>query len=185
MTQLLRGALRKERATAPSSVSMAVLCVEGLGLLLALPLFGVTPGARSVFVLPLLVMALLFSSALVSAAFVLPSVALGHWLGARRGSGPRWWWPMTAAALLLVGGSLPLAAAAYGRGPGVGSWRDALDWLLYASAFYVICTPAALAAHGAVVRTDAGRRVWSVGQVLGYGSLVLLVESVVVLAVIG
>ncbi|MEV7166496.1 hypothetical protein ACIQ9K_35350 [Streptomyces microflavus] len=183
MTQLSRGGLRESQGTAPSSVSMAVLWVEGIGLLLAMPLFGAVPEARSLFVLPLVVLALLFIGSLISAAFVLPSVALGHWLGERQGSGRRWWWVATAAllVLVLVGSLSLLAVASYERGPAFSSWEDILDWLLYASAFYCISIPAVLAAHRAVVRADAGHRVWSVSQILGYGSLVLLVESVGVL----
>ncbi|MGQ4355842.1 hypothetical protein [Streptomyces drozdowiczii] len=186
MTQLSRGDRREKQSTAPSSVSMAVLWVEGIGLLLAMPLLGAVPEARSLFVLPLVVLALLFIGSLISAAFVLPSVALGHWLGGRQGSGRRWWWVVTAALLVLVvvGILSLLAVASYERGPAFSSWQDILDWLLYASAFYCISIPAVLAAHGAVVRADSGHRVWSVGRILGYGSLVLLVESVGVLMVL-
>ncbi|MFJ3091230.1 hypothetical protein [Streptomyces sp. NPDC086838] len=186
MKQLSRGDLREKQGTAPSSVSMAVLWVEGFGLLLAMPLSGVVPEARSVIVLPLAVLALLFIASLISAAFVLPSVALGHWLGERRGSGRRWWWVATAAVLILVlVGSLSLlVAASYRRGPVLSSWQDILDWLLYASAFCCISMPAVLAAHRTVVRADTGHRVWSVGQILGYGSLALLVESVGILVVL-
>jgi hypothetical protein len=93
---------------------------------------------------------------------------------------------VTAALLLLVlVGSLSLLVlASYEREPVFSSWQDILNWLLYASAFYCISIPAVLAAHRAVVRADAGHRVWSVGQILGYGSLVLLVESVGVLMVL-
>ncbi|MFI7405139.1 hypothetical protein ACIBW9_32455 [Streptomyces sp. NPDC049541] len=186
MTQLSRGDRREKQGTAPSSVSMAVLWVEGFCLLLAMPLFGAVPEARSLFVLPLVVLALLFIGSLMSAAFVLPSVAVGHWLGERRGSGKRWWWVVTAAVLVLVlvGGLLLLVVACYERGPVFSSWQAILDWLLYALASYCISIPAVLAAHRAVVRADAGHRVWSVGQILGYGSLVLLVESVGVLTVL-
>ncbi|MFJ1545797.1 hypothetical protein [Streptomyces sp. NPDC088246] len=177
MTQLLRGGIRQKQGAAPSSVSMAVLWVEGFGLLLAMPLFGVVPEARSVFVLPLVLLALLFIGSLVSAAYVLPSVALGHWMGERWGSGRRWWWVVTAAVLVLVPVvGLPLVVAFYGRGPVFSSWQDILDWLLYASALYCISIPAVLAAHRTVLREDAGHPVRSVGQILGYGSLVLLVE---------
>ncbi|MFH8471558.1 hypothetical protein [Streptomyces sp. NPDC018000] len=64
MTQLLRGDIRQEQGAAPSSVSMAVLWVEGFGLLLAMPLFGGVPEVRSVFVLPLALLALLFTETL-------------------------------------------------------------------------------------------------------------------------
>ncbi|MGW1652706.1 hypothetical protein [Streptomyces atratus] len=183
MTQLVRG-IRQEQGAAPSSVSMAVLWVEGFGLLLAMPLFGVVPEARSVVLLPLVLLALLFIGSLVSATYVLPSVALGHWLGERWGSGRRWWWVVTAAVLVLVPiVGLPLVVAFCVRGPAFSSWQDILDGLLYASALYCISIPAALAAHSTVLRANAGRPVRSVGKILGYGSLVLLVELAGVLMV--
>ncbi|MFH8491198.1 hypothetical protein [Streptomyces longisporoflavus] len=165
---------------------MAVLWVEGFGLILPLPLFGVIPEATSVFVLPVVALMLFFVAALVSAFFVLPSVALGHWLAERRGSGRRGWWLVGAALLVLVFvGSLSLfVVASCEGGPVLGSWRDSLDWLLYASVFYCISIPAVLAAHNVVVRADAGYRVWSARQVLGYGSVALLVESLAVLWVL-
>ncbi|MPY55031.1 hypothetical protein [Streptomyces acidicola] len=185
MTQLSRGDLREKQGNAPSSVSMAVLWVEGFGLILAMPLFGVVPEARSVFVLPMVMLALLFISSLISAAFVLPSVTLGHWLGERWGGGRRWWWVLTAAVLVLVlVGILSLVVASYEQGSVFSSWQDILDWSLYASTVYCISIPAVLAAHRAVLRADAGHRVWSVGQILGYGSLLLLVEAVGVLMVL-
>ncbi|GGV66104.1 hypothetical protein GCM10010277_73730 [Streptomyces longisporoflavus] len=183
MTQLLRRDLRGRQGTAPSSVSMAVLWVEGFGLILSLPLFGVIPDATSVFVLPAVAVALFFVVALVSAVFVLPSVALGHWLAGWRGSGRRGWWVAGAAllVLVLVGGLSLLVVASCEGGSVFSSWRNSLDWLLYASVFYCISVPAVLAAHKVVVRTDEGYRVWPARQVLGYGSIALLVESLGVL----
>ncbi|GAA1320549.1 hypothetical protein GCM10009647_052990 [Streptomyces sanglieri] len=133
VTQLSRGDRRKKLGTAPLLVSIAVLWVEGFGLLLVTPLFGVAAedvgGDRC-----------------------------------RAGTGAR---------------REPVAVVApYGRGPVVGSWQEILVWLLYASGFYCISIPAVLAAHRTVVRTDTGHRVRSAGQILGFGSLVLLVESV-------
>ncbi|MFH8471561.1 hypothetical protein [Streptomyces sp. NPDC018000] len=91
----------------------------------------------------------------------------------------------TAGSLVLapVVGTL-LIVAFYGRGPAYISWQDILDWLLYASALYCISMPAALAAHITVLRADAGHPVRSVGQILGYGSLLLLVELAGVLIVL-
>ncbi|MEU6768089.1 hypothetical protein ABZ916_36995 [Streptomyces sp. NPDC046853] len=43
---------------------------------------------------------------------------------------------------------------------------------------------AGLAAHRVVVRAEAGYRVWSAGQVLGYGAVLLLVELMGVLVVL-
>ncbi|MET8831339.1 hypothetical protein ABZX40_39965 [Streptomyces sp. NPDC004610] len=165
---------------------MAVLWVEGCALLVAMPLFGVVPEARSVFVLPLVLLVLLFLGALVAATYVLPSVALGHWLGGRRGSGRRWWWVMTGAALGLVPaiGLALLVVAFSGESPVFSSWQDIRDWLLYAAALYSISVPAALAAHRTVLHADAGHPVRSAGHIIGYGALLLLTELVVVLMVV-
>ncbi|MGW0551349.1 hypothetical protein [Streptomyces altiplanensis] len=185
MAQLSRGGIRQEQGAAPSSVSMAVLWIEGCGLLLAMPLFGVVPEARTVFVLPVILPALLFAGSLITAACVLPSVALGHWLEKRWGSGRRWWWVAAATmlvALSAVGLSL-LVVALYGQGAALGSWREAFGWLGYVAVLFCASLPATLAAHMTVLRADAGRPIRPVGQILGYGSLALLTESVGVLVV--
>lgn len=178
--------MQKERGAAPSSVSVAVLCVEGLGLLLAMPLFGVVPEARTVLVLPLVLPALVLVSSVVTAVCVLPSVVLGHWLGRRGENGERWWWVAAAAGpgvLPAVGLSLA-AVAVYGQGGVLGSRQDALGRLLYAAVLYAVSVPAALAAHATILRADAGRPVRPVGRVLGYGALVLVTELVGVLVVL-
>ncbi|MEU6673806.1 hypothetical protein [Streptomyces sp. NPDC046925] len=154
--------------------------------MLVMPLFGVIPEARSVLLLPLVALGLLFAASLVSAAFVLPSVALGHWMAQRRGSGRRGWWVLASALLvsvLVVSLSL-LVVASRGEGPVFSSWRGSLVWLLYASVFCCVSMPAVLAAHRVVVRAEAGYRVWSAGQVLGYGAVLLLVELMGVLVVL-
>ncbi len=173
---------REGRGAAPSSVSMTVLCAESPARLPAAPLLGIVPDARAVFLLPLVLPALVLASAVVTVALVLPSVALGHWLGLRRGSGRRWWVAVATAAVLLPAAGLPWAAAAvYGRGglPGL---------LLFATVLYALSLPAALAAHTTVLRADAGRPVRSTGWFLGYGavaSAVVLVGASVVLAASG
>ncbi|MEV6161955.1 hypothetical protein AB0L71_08515 [Streptomyces sp. NPDC052052] len=164
---------------------MAVLWLEGCGLLVATPLFGVVPDVRSVILLPFVLPALLFVGSLLSAAYVLPSVALGHWLGVCRGDGRRWWWVVLAALLVLVPVmGLPLIGALCVRGAEFRPWQDISAWLLCASALYFVGVPAALAAHRTVVLEDAGRPARSVGPILGYGVLVLLVEWVGVLMVV-
>ncbi|MGW7196683.1 hypothetical protein [Streptomyces chryseus] len=162
---------------------MTVLWVEGCGLLVAMPLLGVVPEARTLFVLPVLLLVVFCVGALVTALYVLPSVAFGHWLGKRRGGERRWWWLVPAAGVVLVPvvGLPLLLVSCYGSAPVLDSRQDMLDWSLYAAVLYGVSLPAALAAHAAVLRADAGRSSASVLRILGYGSLVLVIEWAVVL----
>ncbi|GGX18071.1 hypothetical protein [Streptomyces chryseus] len=162
---------------------MTVLGLEGCGLLVATPLLGVVPEARTLVVLPVLLLAVLCVGALATVVYVLPSVALGHWLGKRRDGERRWWWLVPAAGVVLVPVvGLPLLLMSfYGSAPVLDARQDMLDWSLYAAVLYGVSLPAALAAHTAVLRADAGRPSASVRRILAYGSLVLVIEWVVVL----
>lgn len=93
MAQLLGRREANRVGAAPSSVSMAVLCVVITALALActgrlasLP----TGGALLPFTLVVGLPVLLGASALLTAAYILPTVALGHWFGRLAGHGRRW-----------------------------------------------------------------------------------------------
>ncbi|MFD5098771.1 hypothetical protein [Streptomyces albidochromogenes] len=165
-------------------MSEAVLWFEGCGLLMARPLLGAVPEAGTLVVLPLLLPVVFCLGTLVTATYVLPSVALGHLLGNRWAGGRRWWLLVPAAGVMLVPvvGLPLLLVACHGSASVFASRQNMLDWSLYAAVLYGVCLPAALTAHVTVLRTDAGRPGVSVGRIVAYGSLALVVECGVVVA---
>lgn len=124
---------------------------------------------------------LLGASALLTAVYVLPTVALGHWFGRLAGHGRRWWW--VAATTL---GLLPAAALitiAHILVSGCHAWQQhTLDGLLLACAIGATSTPASVAVHMTMLREDAGSPVRPVGDILLWGSLALSAELTACLA---
>ncbi|MEW1692951.1 hypothetical protein ACIQOF_33130 [Streptomyces sp. NPDC091265] len=170
---------------APSSVSMAVLCVVVAALTLAWTgRLASLPAAVALLPLTLMVglPVLLAASALLTAAYILPTVALGHWFGRLAGHGRRWWWVAVGTAL----GPLPavgLPTMARMSQSGFHEWRQlAMDGLLCAGVLWVASAPASFAVHVTVLREDAGRPVRSVGDILLWGALGLSVELTALLA---
>ncbi|WP_285565476.1 hypothetical protein [Streptomyces sp. RTGN2] len=182
MAQVVDGRAADRVGAAPSSVSMAVLCVVMPALAPALSWTGLIGGASPgglllplalVIGLPLLVGA----SALLTAVYILPTVALGHWLGRLAGHGRKWWYALagTAVGLLPVVG---LHAVARMSQSGIHGWgRLAADGLLAAAALWVASAPASIAVHVTVLREEAGRPVRPVGGILLWGTLGLTVEG--------
>lgn len=185
MAQLLGRREANRVGAAPSSVSMAVLCVVIAALALAwagwlarLP--------TGVALLPLTLVVglpvLLGSSALLTGAYILPTVALGHWFGRRAGHGRRWWWVAASTALgLLPAVGLPTMARM--SQSGVHEWRQlAMDGLLFAGVLWAASAPASFAVHMTVLREDAGCPVRPVGDILLWGGLGLSIELTTLLA---
>lgn len=182
MAQVVDGRATDRVGAAPSSVSMAVLCVVMPALTPALSWTGLIGGASPgglllpfalVIGLPLLVGA----SALLTAVYILPTVALGHWLGRLAGHGRKWWYALagTAVGLLPVVG---LPAVARMSQSGIHEWgRLAADGLLVAAALWLASAPASIAVHVTVLREEAGRPVRPVGGILLWGTLGLTVEG--------
>ncbi|MFD3437048.1 hypothetical protein ACFWU3_06030 [Streptomyces sp. NPDC058685] len=125
---------------------------------------------------------LLAVSALLTAAYVLPTVALGHWFGRRAGHGRRWWWVAVGTAVgLLPAVGLPTMARM--SQSGIHEWRQlAMDGLLFAGVLWAASAPASLAVHMAVLREDEGRPVRPVGDILLWGTLGLSIEFTALLA---
>lgn len=126
--------------------------------------------------------ALLGASALLTAVYVLPTVALGHWFGRLAGQGRRWWWVAASTAL----GMLPAAALTVMvrvLQSGSLAWQQlALDGRLFAGAVGAASTPASVAVHMTMLREDAGSPVRPVGGILLWGTLALSAEVTVCLA---
>lgn len=167
---------------APSSISMAVLCVVlpamAVAVAWAARLVGAPEGVLLLILFTLVVgpPVLLAVSALLTAVYVLPTVALGHRLGRLSGHGRRWWWVVAGTALppLPVIG-LPVAALMLRNG--THEWRQlAMAGSLTAGALWAASVPACLAVHMAVLREDEGRPVRPVGDILIWGTLGLSVE---------
>ncbi|WP_256102521.1 hypothetical protein [Streptomyces sp. Ncost-T10-10d] len=148
---------------------MAVLCVVIAALALAWTgRFGSLPAAVVLFPVTLAVgLPVLWGvSVLLTAAYILPTVALGHWFGRLAGHGRRWWWVAAGTALgLLPAAGLPTMARMLHVG--FRDWRQlAMDGLLFAGALWAASTPASIAVHLTVLREDAGRPVRPVGHIL-------------------
>ncbi|MFF0450294.1 hypothetical protein ACFYT4_28600 [Streptomyces sp. NPDC004609] len=116
------------------------------------------------------------ASALLTAAYILPAVALGHWFGRLTGHGKRWWWVAASTALgLLPAAGLPTMARILHSE--FRDWRQlTMDGLVFAGALWAASTPASIAVHMAVLREDAGHPVRPVGHILLWGTLALSVE---------
>ncbi|MFJ8864250.1 hypothetical protein ACIRD6_00575 [Streptomyces sp. NPDC102473] len=154
---------------------------------LALAWTGRLPGLpANIVLLPLTLVVglpvLLSASALLTAAYVLPTVALGHWLGRLAGHGRKWWWVTVSTALgLLPAVGLPTMARM--SQSGIHEWRQlVMDGLLCAGVLWAASAPASLAVHMTVLREDAGRPVRPVGDILLWGTLGLSVELTALLA---
>lgn len=178
MAQLLGGRAVSRVGSAPSSVSMAVLCVVIAAMA---PVWaGRFAGPAGSTMLPLALVlgppVLLGASALLTAAYILPTVALGHWLGRLTGHGRRWWWAAAGATLgLLPAVGLPTMLRM--SQSGIHEWRQlAMEGLLFAGVLWVVSVPAAFAVHMTVLREHAGRPVRPVGGILLWGTLGLSVE---------
>ncbi|WP_328624689.1 hypothetical protein OHA88_06990 [Streptomyces sp. NBC_00353] len=185
MAQLLGRREANRVGAAPSSVSMAVLCVVITALALAwtgrlagLPTGGALLPLTLVVGLPVL----LGASALLTAAYILPTVALGHWFARLAGHGRRWWWVAVSTALgLLPAVGLPTMARM--SQSGIHEWRQlAVDGLLFAGVLWAATAPASFAVHMTVLREDAGRPVRPVGDILLWGTLGLSIELTALLA---
>ena len=186
MVQLLGRRAAERVGAAPSSVSMAVLCVAITAMAVAWAdrLVSAADG-----VLLLLVFTLMFgpplvlaASALLTAVYVLPAVVLGHWFGRLAGRGRRWWWVAVSTALgLLPAVGLPTAVRMLQGG--AHEWRQlAMEGLLFAGVLWTVSVPASLAVHMAVLREDAGRPVRPVVDILLWGTLLLAIEVTTLLA---
>lgn len=117
------------------------------------------------------------ASALLTAVYVLPAVALGHWFGRLAGHGKRWWWvaATTAPGLLPAAALITVVRMLQGGNP---DWR----LLSLAGALGAASTPAAVAVHVTVLREDAGRPVRPVGGILLWAALALSAEFTACLA---
>ncbi|TXS42411.1 hypothetical protein [Streptomyces sp. OR43] len=177
MAQPWDGRAANRPGAAPSSVSMAVLCVVIAALVPAWTAWsggGSSPGVGALsLVMVLGLPALLGGSALLTAVYVLPTVALGHWFGRLAGQGRRWWWVAATTAL----GLLPAAALTVMvrvLRSGSPAWQQlALEVLLFAGAVGAVSMPASVAVHLTMLREDAGRPVRPVGGILLWGALAL------------
>lgn len=125
---------------------------------------------------------LLGASALLTAVYVLPAVALGHWFGRLAGHGRRWWWVAATSTL----GLLPAAAlitVIRVLQSGSHEWQQlALRTALFAGALGAASTPAAIAVHMTVLREDAGSPVRPAGDILLWGTLAVSAELTACLA---
>ncbi|MFJ4839329.1 hypothetical protein [Streptomyces sp. NPDC088746] len=185
MAQLSGRREANQVGAAPSSVSMAVLCVVIAALALACTgrLAGVpTGGALLPLTLVVGLPALLGASALLTAAYILPTVALGHWFGRLAGHGRKWWWVAVSTVLgLLPVAGLPTIFRMSQSGN--HEWRQlAVDGLLFAGVLWAASAPASFAVHMTVLREDAGRPVRPVGGILLWGALGLSIELSALLA---
>ncbi|MFF4249393.1 hypothetical protein ACFYY2_33745 [Streptomyces sp. NPDC001822] len=125
---------------------------------------------------------LLATSALLTVAYILPTVALGHWLGSRAGHGKTWWWVAISSAAGLLP-AVVLAAMVRMSQSGIHAWwHFAVDGFLFAGVLWVASAPAALAVHVTVLREDRGRPVRPAGDILLWGALGLSIELTVLLA---
>lgn len=164
---------------------MAVLCVALAALTPAWVAWlggGPSPGVGVLLTLVAGLPALLGASALLTAVYVLPTVALGHWFGRLAGHGRRWWWVAATTTL----GLLPAAALitiAHILVSGSHAWQQhTLDGLLLAGTLGAASTPASVAVHMTMLREDTGSPVRPVGDILLWGSLALSAELTACLA---
>lgn len=178
MAQPLDSRAGGRSGSAPSSVSMAVVCVVIAALTPALIARSGPPSGGALLPLALVVgLPLLWgASALLTAVYVLPTVALGHWLGRLAGHGRRWWW-VTAGTTVGLLPILGLATVARILQSGTHEWLQlSKESVLFAGALWAASVPASLAVHATVLREDAGRPVRPVGDILLWGTLALSIE---------
>ncbi|OKJ68572.1 hypothetical protein [Streptomyces sp. CB02460] len=180
MSQLARGLPAERTGAAPSSVSIAVLCVA---LLASVPLWSgrlAAPEESVGLTLALVLVAgapLLWAlSGLVTLVYVLPLVAMAHRFGRRSGRGERrrYVWAATLLGLLpaAVLPTLVLMVRA-----GTGEWLQlAAKGASAAAALWIATAPAVLAVHLTLGRERTGRPVRPVVDILLWGTLGLCVE---------
>ncbi|MEV5600561.1 hypothetical protein AB0L33_03835 [Streptomyces sp. NPDC052299] len=178
MTRLDGAGAAERTGSAPSSVSMAVLCVAFLasGPLWSGPLAG---PEQSTAVLLVVGAPLLWAlSALVTVVYVLPLVVVAHWFGRcrRRGERRRY---VVAATLLGVLATAGLPTLVLSVRAEADEWsRLAAHGALVAAVLWTATAPAALAVDHVLLRERAGRPVRAVADVLLRGTLGLCVEYV-------
>ncbi|MFI6960728.1 hypothetical protein [Streptomyces sp. NPDC050255] len=164
---------------------MAVLCVAIAALV---PVWTAWTGGSSPagVMLPFTLMvglpALMGASAILTAVYVLPAVALGHWFGRLAGHGRRWWWVAATTALGLLPAAALTVMVRVLQSESLAWQQLALDSLLFAGAVGAASTPASVAAHMTMLREDAGRPVRPVGDILLWGTLALSTELTACLA---
>lgn len=186
MAQPLDERVAHRAGAAPSAVSMAVLCVVMAALV---PVWiawsdGTSPGAALIPLSLVGLPVLLGASALLTAVYVLPTVALGHWFGRLAGHGRRWWWVTATTTLGLLPAAALIAVVGALQG-GSREWRHlTLYGLLSACALGAASAPASVAVHMTMLREDAGRPVRPVGDILLWGTLALSVELTACLALL-
>ncbi|MFG2564192.1 hypothetical protein ACGFR6_01975 [Streptomyces sp. NPDC048567] len=178
MTRLDRGFAAERAGSAPSSVSVAVLCVA---LLASAPLWsGLLAAPEGSLVVMLVAGAPLLwvLSTLLTFVYVLPLVAAAHWSGRRRGRGARRRY-VVAATLLGAPAAAGLPTLVLMARAGAGEWGQlAAHGALVAAVLWAVSAPAALAVHLTLRRERAGRPVRPVVDILLWGTLALGVEFV-------
>ncbi|MGW2472602.1 hypothetical protein [Streptomyces sp. NPDC001665] len=182
MSRRDRGLPAARTGSAPSSVSMAVLC---LTLLASVPLWPGRPAAPEesaaftyAFTLAVGAPLLWALSALVTFVYVLPLVAMAHRFGRRSGRGERrrYVWAATLVGLLPVA-ALPVLVLMARAGAGEGL-RVAAEGAPAVVVLWIATAPAVMAVHLTVRRERAGRPVRPVADLLLWGTLGLCVEYV-------
>jgi hypothetical protein len=164
---------------------MAVLCVV---MAVLMPVCTAWSSGPSSEVLPLLLAlaagppVLWGASAILTAVYVLPAVALGHWLGRLAGHGRRWWWVAATTTLGMLPAATLITMIRVGQS-GSHEWQQlAVDAMLFAGAVGAASAPAAVAVHLTMLREDAGSPVRPVGAILLWGTLALSAELTAFLA---
>ncbi|MFF7340538.1 hypothetical protein ACFZAT_24770 [Streptomyces sp. NPDC008163] len=182
MSRLGRGLPAERTGSAPSSVSIAVLCLSLLG---SVPLWSGRPAAPEesgalsfAFALVAGAPLLWALSGLVTFVYVLPLVAMAHRFGRRRGHGERrrYVWAATLLGLLPVA-VLPALVAMARAGAGEGL-QAAARGAPAVAVLWIAMTPAVLAVYLTLRCERVGRPVRPVADILLWGTLGLCVEYV-------
>ncbi|NEC06685.1 hypothetical protein [Streptomyces sp. SID7909] len=177
MRRLDRGGAAERAGSAPSSVSVAVLCVAFLA---SAPLWSGLLAApeRSVVVMLVAGAPLIWVlSTVLTFGYVLPLVAVAHWFGRRRGRGERRRYVVAATLLGVAAAGLPTLVLMARAGSGDGS-QLAAHGALVAAVLWAVSAPAALAVHLTLRRERDGRPVRPVADIILWGTVALGVEFV-------
>lgn len=178
MTRLDRGGAAERAGSAPSSVSVALLCVAFLA---SAPLWSGLLAApeRSVVVMLVAGAPLIWVlSTVLTFGYVLPLVAAAHWFGRRRGRAERRRYVVAATLLgVAAAAGLPTLVLMARAGSGDGS-QLAAHGALVAAVLWAVSAPAALAVHLTLRRERDGRPVRPVADILLWGTVTLGVEFV-------